>query len=611
MDNKKLQQALDLCNSGLYNKAIPLFEEYVLSSPNDAEGWRNMAQAKMMLNQVDEAISDCQTALNIDPTNPFTLILMGNLKIRQNKVDEALALYEKALECHPDNVIALNNVGGVYMKMERWEDAIRVFSKAREKDDTYLNTYYAISYSYLKNGDSMMAFDEAFEGIMRGKVRPENPNVKDQLIGLMIEAAKACSSDREQLQLWKSDLDQEQAKLEMLGGLPVQFNRDSDLQVYAQMRYAKSRNRDFHEVVFNPQKGPFLPHLLMHELMHLEMYIEASKNGNNFFVVTKTSQLEEFKKLYRQQVSKLEDKIGKENANTLFEQLMKGILLQAMNCGLDMLVEHRIYTQHKELRPIQFLSLYNMYKEYVGSVRQAENDARIPKPIVYANKVMNIAGAIQLRELYGVDLVKEFKPTPKELREAEDLNAEYHAYIDQQYKPGEEYDFVTYVAETFDLTDFIELIPENNNIGNAEFHERLQKQIDEATEKNPVVKDREVIEEINSDFREEHSGNAAENMMMAMYMQGAMEYFDTLLPEEVRRIAMEIAVVGLNGISPKKSGYKVDSISGREFGGYEFLAYYYVSVERAIPELLPGLGLPFADAFKLAQQLYNHKHNKE
>jgi hypothetical protein len=96
-------------------------------------------------------------------------------------------------------------------------------------------------------------------------------------------------------------------------------------------------------------------------------------------------------------------------------------------------------------------------------------------------------------------------------------------------------------------------------------------------------------------------------MMMSMYMLGAMQDLDKFSARDVHKIAIEIAMVGVNGISPNNKGYKIPSIPNREFGGYEFLAWYYVSWARAIPEKLSSLGLPFHDAYESALQLYNNK----
>ena len=96
---------------------------------------------------------------------------------------------------------------------------------------------------------------------------------------------------------------------------------------------------------------------------------------------------------------------------------------------------------------------------------------------------------------------------------------------------------------------------------------------------------------------------------MAMYMLGAMEYFDTVEVHDVHRIAIEIAMVGVTGIHPEKK-YSIKSIPNKEFGGYQLLAYYYVSWARAIPNKLDGLGLPFSKAYESAMQMYIARHKK-
>jgi hypothetical protein len=122
----------------------------------------------------------------------------------------------------------------------------------------------------------------------------------------------------------------------------------------------------------------------------------------------------------------------------------------------------------------------------------------------------------------------------------------------------------------------------------------------------------EDVDVANADFALRHQDGAdpTETLMMSMYMLGAMQYFDTLEPQEVHRIALEIALVGVKGISPQKK-YSIKSIPEKEFGGYEFLAYYYVSWARAIPDKLDHLGLPFSKAYESALQMYNGKNKKK
>ena len=60
----------------------------------------------------------------------------------------------------------------------------------------------------------------------------------------------------------------------------------------------------------------------------------------------------------------------------------------------------------------------------------------------------------------------------------------------------------------------------------------------------------------------------------------------------------------LHGISPdKKEGYRIPSID-RDFGGYEMMAYYYVSWALAIPDKVKMLGMPFDTAYQNALQMF-------
>lgn len=100
----------------------------------------------------------------------------------------------------------------------------------------------------------------------------------------------------------------------------------------------------------------------------------------------------------------------------------------------------------------------------------------------------------------------------------------------------------------------------------------------------------------------------ARNLMMAMYMLDAMKRLDGMTPDEVRNVAMEIAVLGTRGIDPGRSGgYALKTVPGEDFSGYRLLAYYYVSWAKAFPDHLKTIGLPFDDAYAMALQMRGGK----
>ena len=287
--------------------------------------------------------------------------------------------------------------------------------------------------------------------------------------------------------------------------------------------------------------------------------------------------------------------------------LADGLGLQLMNCPLDLFVEHMIYNDYKIVRPIQLLSLFHMEQDNINAVKTAASNGFFPKEVVYANKVMNIASSMHFKDMYGINLIGQYKPTKQEYNHAKDLYEEFQAYLDT-YKAGDEYEMMEYFVESLNMEDLVEIIDECQVSPGMKADLSMRNDLKDLAEDALSEED---VDRANAAFALNHQdgADATETMMMSMYMVGAMEYFDTLDPRDVHRIALEIAMVGITGINPKKK-YSIKSIPDKEFGGYELLAYYYVSWARAIPEKLDALGLPYKKAYESALQLYNAKHNK-
>ena len=88
-----------------------------------------------------------------------------------------------------------------------------------------------------------------------------------------------------------------------------------------------------------------------------------------------------------------------------------------------------------------------------------------------------------------------------------------------------------------------------------------------------------------------------------------MEELDGWDKEKIQKLATEIAIRGLRGIKPSdESGYSVPTFPGRDFGGYAFLAYYYVSWKLYRPEMIKQMGLNVYDlAYAAAKRRFDIK----
>ena len=93
------------------------------------------------------------------------------------------------------------------------------------------------------------------------------------------------------------------------------------------------------------------------------------------------------------------------------------------------------------------------------------------------------------------------------------------------------------------------------------------------------------------------------NMAVVMFMVDALQHFKNLPLPKVKEVALEIAMLGTQGIAPDKQGFKLHHAPGKTFSGQHLLAWYYVSWKLAIPEMVEDLQLPYAKEYGMAVQL--------
>ncbi len=600
----KLQFALDLCNKNRFDEALPILEEITKTDPQNSEAWRVLAQIHWNhMHEPDKAYDELIEALRCEPKNIWALVLMGNLLTKEkNDIEHAKQYFEKVLEYYPDNAIAINNIGATFMELKDYEGALPYLEKALAIDNSYANSYYGLGLCYYKLERFEDAFEVCYKGALQSVDRPENPAVREELVKLYVTVAKEYADKTNYINVWKGIKDE----LEAVDGINIRITEDKSLNVHAKMEYAPLHAAREHVIRYNPEKD-FVEHLFIHEMMHLKMGQQATKANRAKAVISSDATRNAFKKRYLSFMKKKHSHIPSQQLDKVIAGLADGLGLQLMNCPLDLFVEHMIYADYKIARPIQLLSLFHMEQDNINAVKQTASNGFFPKEIVYANKVMNIVTSMHFKEMYGINLIGQYHPTKQELEHANDLYEEFKAYLNT-YKAGDEYEMLEYFVQSFNMENLVEIVDENQVTAGMKADLSIQSDLKDLAEGALSEEDADVA---NAQFALNHQdgANPTETMMMAMYMLGAMEYFDTIDPRDVHRIAIEIAMVGVTGIDPKKK-YSIKSLPDKEFGGYEFLAYYYVSWARAIPEKLDALGLPFTKAYESALQMYNTKNRK-
>ena len=274
---------------------------------------------------------------------------------------------------------------------------------------------------------------------------------------------------------------------------------------------------------------------------------------------------------------KLKSVTNAKDIDELLLMLMSGMGGQIMNTPLDFVVIDRLFNKYPELRPLQVCSVYELAIGSIASVSAAGSNL-FPKNVVRVNRVLNCVAFNQYRDLIGLDIVDELSLPADELRQANELYKKF-ATVLKSFKPGDEWKLVEEVLSELRC----------EGIFTVE-HEKTEAQKEEATKT----------------FQERFSSgdDIALNMAIKMYMVDAIKSLRALPVEQVKKIAAEIAYLGMRGIKPdQKSGYSVPALDNRDMSGCQMLAYYYVSWKIGFPEAISKLGLPFDKEYEEALSL--------
>lgn len=210
---------------------------------------------------------------------------------------------------------------------------------------------------------------------------------------------------------------------------------------------------------------------------------------------------------------------------------------------------------------------------------------------------MNMRSLWHFKLLYGYDLINQYHP---KYNQAKDLYDEYCAYIDT-FKTGDEYELLEYFADSLQFPYYT--LMDEDEYRHFKFKGKEDKVSLNFTNDKGMEADDVDVAKAKFALDHQDGSDATETTMLALHMLSALEYFDGIPKADVKSIAIEIAMVGVNGID-LHSKYTLKSIPNKEFSGYKLLAYYYVSWAIAIPEMLEQLQLPFTKAYDIAKALY-------
>ena len=552
----------------------------------------------------EEAINSLIDALRWDSKNGYALLMMGNIFAKfKNDVPTAMKYYDQALIANPNDNIAINNIGANLMQQGKLEEAKKYFWEALKINDQYPNTHFALGMIAETENDLYSSFYSTIQAIKLNKNTVSASGVKDVLYQNSVRQAFDIAKKITETGEGKKIFREYRHKLEFDGGKEIDIVEDTEIATAAKIEFAENYDRPKHIVKYKP-KYIAVEHLIMHELVHLDFVIEARKSELNQLFISTQEHKSEFIKGLEQPIKKFHKMgISESSIASYCSSLFDGMNRQIFNTPIDLFIENLLFNEYSELRPYQFLSLYALIQEGLKAVTDKKIVDLSPKEILSKSRVYNVVNAMQFKELFGIDFIKDFQTSLTELKHAKEFYEEYLQYRDDK-KPAEEYEMVLHWAEDLKLDKNFELVNEVEYRTKRTDIDNLLTSI----EKDPYdLESKDPYKEREMDKFKKGQETIGTNMAVVMFMVDALQFFEKKSKEEIKIIAFEIAMQGTQGYRPDKDDYRINSIKGKTFSGYHILAYYYVSWMLALPEMVSQLNLPYEEEYKLAVTMHKPK----
>jgi tetratricopeptide (TPR) repeat protein len=517
---------------------------------------------------------------------------MGNFQYQKKEIDTALMYWNSALRFNPDDYLALSNIGSTLAKDNHIEKAKYFFEQSISIKPNFSNALLGLGIIHNKENKHKEAFTLAIKIL---KSNPSNTPLYNNAFNLAFTSAKEVSIKN--TSKVEKDIEAFQKQLEELSGKTVSIAIDENIETPAKISIAEYHNKDHHQLLYK-NTDITVQHLILHELYHLKLVVDARQANSNMLFTSYKKHQDAFFTSNEKYIKKLRKQgVAEQQINKLITSVFHGLNSQIYNTPIDLFIEDLIYNEHEHVRPLQCISLTNLVNQGISATTSKQIVESFPKKLISKSKVLNLVNALHLKNLYGVDMLSDFKPSKLELSQANRLFEEFIEYRNDK-EASEEYELVQHWAEDLNIAKYFKL--EQEKVSSKKTAEEVLDEINKDPYGLDSPEPQHIIDE-RQNFINQHA-NKDTNKAVTFYMVGAISVFNQKSIEEVKKIALEFAHLGMTGIDVNKNNYEVPSLD-KTMSGYQTLAYYYVSWAIAIPEMLSQLQMPFDKEYAIAKKI--------
>ena len=348
------------------------------------------------------------------------------------------------------------------------------------------------------------------------------------------------------------------------------------------IQMAWKRSRDHHLIKLRSGLPEHLrSHFMAHELAHLQLEVEARKaNKNRFFVTTDKTEAVAAQRI-QTDLRKLERRgLTEASVRELVKQWIRGSVTYLFNCPLDMVIETRLLARMPTLAAAQFISTRMSMFEALQTNANPEVRKITPPMVMRASLALNGAYTLFLDHLYQGATNYAANYQREESFALSQRLFQHWQSRSQHLGPGDEYDLVYEFADMLGMRGWFEWQMDPGT------HEVSASPHKEGTT-NPGLLRKKTVPSV-------------------YYCLDALKRYDKLSVETIREVALEIGLVGRNGLdyASPDAKYVLKSLPGENFTGLHLMCLMYAGFKRIAPEhdLQMDLHEPFLTALEMFQK---------
>jgi tetratricopeptide (TPR) repeat protein len=180
-------------NSKEYDEAITEYQAALRLDPNLSMAHNGIGSALDREHKNIEAVAEYREALRLDPTNFIAHTNLGDALHVKGDLDGALTQYTEAARLKPDSALAHNNVGSVLFEKRDYGGALEQLKTAVRLDPNLANAHLNLAWTFRCVGDSRVAVAECQKA---RELAPADPLIQKSCTNLDSEVGSGPAKNR-------------------------------------------------------------------------------------------------------------------------------------------------------------------------------------------------------------------------------------------------------------------------------------------------------------------------------------------------------------------------------------------------------------------------------